>query len=152
MLQAAAIGVASSALLAGCGGGSRSPALTSLPLVHGAHVVTEVRLCDKGSRPYCALQFVVADPRYSSARTLVLAEQNLLHRHKWTEASPQTSDELAAESPGHKLRITYASAYGDLKGVVLGWIGRTDQVQRSLSQQMLAGSPAMSGQLQIGSQ
>jgi hypothetical protein len=125
--------------------------LESLPLVPGAHVVTSVRLCDQGSKPYCALELVVADPRYASSRELVLAERDLLRGRDWTGASPQTADQLADESPGNRLRITYATAYGDLKGIDLGWIQRTPQVQQSLSNQMFAGAPAMSAQLQIGS-
>lgn len=146
------IAIVSGALLAGCGSGARSPKLGSLPLVPGAHVVTKVRLCDQGSRPYCALELVVADSRYASSRRLVLAEQHLLRARDWSEASPETADELAAESPGHKLRITYATAYGDLKGIDLGWIERTDQIEKSLSTQLFAGAPAMSAALQIGSQ
>ncbi|MBV8734379.1 MAG: hypothetical protein JO342_18740 [Solirubrobacterales bacterium] len=150
--RAAAIAAASLLLLAGCGSGTRSPTLSSLPLVHGARVVAQVRRCDPGARPYCALELVVADPLYSSSRGFVLAERNLLRAHGWTGASPQTSDELADESPGHKFRVTYATAYGDLKGIDLGWIERTDLIQRSLSSQLFAGTPAMSAQLQIGSQ
>jgi hypothetical protein len=143
---------AAAVVLAGCGGGARSPKLESLPLVPGAHVVTQVRLCDQGSKPYCALELVVADPRYTSSRELVVAERNLLRGRGWTGANAQTADELADESPGDKLRITYATAYGDLKGIDLAWIQRTKQLQKSLSRQMFAGTPSMSAQLQIGSQ
>lgn len=152
MIQAAAIAGGSLVLLAGCGSGARSPKLAAVPLVPGAHVVTNVRLCDQGAKPYCELELVVAAPHYGSSRLLVLAERNLLRAHDWTGASPQTADQLADESPGNKLRITYATAYGDLKGIDLGWIQRTSEVQRSLAAQMFAGTPAMSAQLQIGSQ
>jgi hypothetical protein len=139
-------------VLAGCGGAIRRPRVSLLPLVPGARVVTDVRVCDSGAQPYCALELVVADPRYPSSRQLVLAERHLLHAHKWTAASAQTADELANESPGHKLRVTYATAFGDLKGVDLGWIGRTRQVQQSLAREMFAGKAAMSAQLQAGSE
>jgi hypothetical protein len=152
LVGAAAIATASAAALAGCGGGARSPTLASLPLVPGAHVVTNVRRCDQGSKPYCALELVVADSHYESSRALVLAERNLLRASHWTGASAQTADELADESPGHKLRVTYATAYGDLKGINLGWIQRTRQIQRSLSAQMFAGATAMSAQIQSGSE
>ena len=82
----------------------------------------------------------------------MLAERNLLRAHDWTGASAQTADQLADESPGNKLRITYATAYGDLKGIDFNWIQRTREIQRSLSAEMFAGTPAMSAQLQIGSQ
>ena len=120
--------------------------------MHGAQVVAKVRQCDQGANPYCALELVLVDPAYASARSFVLAERELLKSHGWTGASPQTSDELADESPGHKLRITYATALVDLKGVDLGWIDRTSNVQRSLAKQLFAGSPAMSALLQVGSQ
>lgn len=151
-MRLAVIATALAVVLAGCGGGARSPKLGSLPLVPGAHVVTNVRRCDGGSKPYCALELVVADPRYGSSRALVVAERNLLRASHWTGASAQTADELADESPGHKLRVTYATAYGDLKGIDLGWIERTGQIQHSLSAQMFAGATAMSAQIQIGSE
>jgi hypothetical protein len=144
--------VASTLLLAGCGGGSHSPNLSSLPLVHGAHVVTNVRQCDQGANPYCTLQLVVVDPTYNSARSFVFAERDLLKSHGWSGASPQTADELADTSPSNKLRITYAPAYVDLKGVDLGWIQRSQTVQRLLSDQLFAGNPAMSALVQVGSQ
>lgn len=115
-------------------------------------MVTKVRLCDQGAKPYCELQLVVAAPHYGSSRLLVLAERNLLRAHDWTGASAQTADQLADESPGNKLRVTYATAYGDLKGIDFNWIQRTRTIQQSLSAQMFAGTPAISAQLQIGSQ
>jgi hypothetical protein len=111
-----------------------------------------VRQCDRGANPYCALELVVVGPSYSSARGFVLAERDLLKRHGWTGASPQTADELADESPGHTLRITYAPAFVDLKGVDLGWIQRSPTVQRSLAKQLFTRSPAMSALVQVGSQ
>jgi hypothetical protein len=152
VLPAVGLVLACAVLLTACGGAVRRPRVALLPLVPGAHVVTSVRVCDKGATPYCALQLVIADSRYASSRQLVLAEQHLLRAHKWSGASGQTADELANESPGDKLRVTYATAFGDLKGVDLGWIGRTQQVQRSLSRQMFAGIAAMSAQLQAGSE
>jgi hypothetical protein len=143
------VAVASTSLLAGCGGGSHSPRLSSLPLVRGAHVVTNVRRCDQGANPYCTLELVIVDSSYRSARSFVLAERNLLRSHGWSGASPQTADQLADTSPGSRLRITYAPAYVDLKGVNLGWIQRSPTVQRSLSHQLFAGNPAMSALLQL---
>ena len=114
--------------------------------------MANARQCDQGANPYCALELVVVDPGYASSRNFVLAERDLLKSHGWIGASPQTSDELADESPGHKLRITYATALVDLKGVDLGWIDRTPTVQRSLAKQLFAGTPAMSALVQVGSE
>jgi hypothetical protein len=152
IFAALALAIASTTLLVGCGGGSHTPHLSSLPLVPGARVVTNVRRCDRGANPYCTLELVVVDSSYASSRSFVLAERDLLKGHGWSGASPQTADELADTSPGNKLRITYASAYVDLKGVDLGWIQRSPAVQRSLSRQLFVGSPAMSALLQPGSQ
>jgi hypothetical protein len=151
-LQAGALAIGSVVLLCGCGGGARSPKLASLPIVPGARVVSTVRVCDHGANPYCALELVVADPHYASSRLLVLAERNLLKGRRWTGASAATGDELADESPGNKLRINYATAYGDLKDVDLGWIQRTRRTQQALSSEMYAGAVAMSAQVQVGSQ
>ena len=151
-LCAAALAVGSVVVLSGCGGGARSPKLTSLPIVSGAHVVSSVHVCDQGANHYCALELVVTDPHYASPRLLVLAERKLLRAQGWSGASAQTGDELADESPGNKLRITYATAYGDLHNIDLGFVQRTRQTQRALSTQMFAGATAMSAELQIGSQ
>jgi hypothetical protein len=152
VVQAAAVAIGSVVLLSGCGGSDRSPKLGSLPMVPGAHVVSSVRVCDKGKNHYCALELVVTDPHYASPRDLVLAERNLLRGHGWSGASAQTGDEMADESPGNKLRMTYATAYGDLHDIEFGSVDRTQQTQEALSKQMFAGAIAMSAQLQVGSQ
>jgi hypothetical protein len=151
-LAALALGLAVSWLLAGCGGGDHSPGRSSLPLVKGARVVTSVRQCDQGANAYCTLELVVVDRDYKSARDFVVAERDLLKRQGWSTVAPPTADELAAESPGHKLRITYATAYGDLKGIDLGWLQRSLAVRRSLGEQLVAGAPALSALVQSGSQ
>ena len=43
----------------------------------------------------------------------------------WTGANADTGQQRAADSPGHKLRLTYAPAAGDLQGIDLGWIKRS---------------------------
>jgi hypothetical protein len=151
-VQAAAIMAGSAVMLAGCGGSDRVPKLASLPVVRGAHVVSKIRVCDKGANHYCALELVLTDPRYASPRDLVLAESELLRAHGWSGASAQTGDELADESPGNDLRLTYATAYGDLHDIEFGWVQRTHRTQEALSKQMFAGAIAMSAQLQVGSQ
>jgi hypothetical protein len=151
-VQVAAIVVGSVVALSGCGGSERSPKLSSLPVVRGAQVVSKVRVCDKGANHYCALELVLTDPHYASPRDLVLAESKLLRSHGWSGASAQTGDELADESPDNKLRLTYATAYGDLHDIEFGWVQRTHRTQEALSKQMFAGAIAMSAQLQVGSQ
>lgn len=94
----------------------------------------------------------MVDHNYKSARDFVVAERNLLKRRGWSTVAPPTADELAAESPGHQLRITYASAYGDLKGIDLGWMQRSLAVRHSLGEQLFAGAPAISALVQSGSQ
>ena len=42
----------------------------------------------------------------------------------WGIRSPRPAPERAAESPGHKLRLVYATAAYDLQAVDLGWIQR----------------------------
>lgn len=139
-------------VLSGCGGSNRNPQLGSLPLTRGAHVVSKVRVCDRGSNHYCALELVLVDSHYASPRDFVLGESKLLRAHGWSGASAQTGDELADESPGNKLRLTYATAYGDLHDIEFGSVQRTRQTQEALSSQMFAGAVAMSAQLQVGSQ
>lgn len=120
--------------------------------MRGTHLVSNVRVCDQGKRAYCALELVYTDPHYASSRDLVLAERNLLLAQGWTGASAQTGDQLADESPGNKLRITYDTAYGDMKDIGMGWIHRTRQTQEALSSEMFAGAITMSVELQVGSQ
>lgn len=144
--------VGSAIVLAGCGGGQRTPKLASLPLVSGAQVVSDVHVCDQGSHPYCALELVIADPHYASPRDLVVAERSLLLARKWTGSSAATGDELADESPGHQVRLTYATPYGELKDIALGFVQRGWRTQQALSAQMFAGKVAMSAELQVGSQ
>ena len=151
-MQAAAIALGSVLVLSGCGGSDRLPELASLPMARGVHLVSKVRVCDRGSNHYCALELVMTDPHYASPRDLVLAERDVLKAHGWTGASAQTGDEMADESPGNKLRITYATAYGDLHDIEFGWVQRTRRTQKALSKQMFAGATAMSAQLQVGSQ
>ncbi len=152
-MRAGAIAAGSAIALAGCGGGGpHTPSLASLPLVPGAHVASNVRVCDSGKNSYCALELVVTDSHYSSPRNLMLAESKLLRGHKWTGASAETGDEFADESPGHKVRVTYATPYGDLKDIDLGSVQRGWRTQLALSKQMFAGAVALSAVLQVGSQ
>ena len=54
-------------------------------------------------------------------------------------------------SPGDKLRVTYATAYGDLKDIELGWISRAKPISLALSHAIFDRAAAMSVMLEIGS-
>jgi hypothetical protein len=144
--------VAVAAALAGCGGShsSHGPKLTQLPLVDGANVVARVRQCDRGANAFCAIEMVVTDRRYRTSDDLVNQEHDQLRTHGWTGGSGDTSDQKAADSPGHRLRVTYATASGDLRGVDLGSIQRSRRITLALSKTLFDQAPAMSIMLEVG--
>jgi hypothetical protein len=138
--------------LAGCGqsGSSSSLSLSQLPLVDGAKVVTKVGRCDRGANAFCAVQAVIVDRRFSSAGALVASEHRHLRKLGWTSAAGDNGNERAAESPGHKLRVTYATATGDLTAIDLGWIKRPRVIQATLARALFDQTPAMSVMLEAG--
>jgi hypothetical protein len=144
----AALGAAT----AGCGsgGGDRRPDLAQLPLVDGANVVAQVHSCDEGKNAYCAIEVVVVDRRYKNSTDLVKHEHAQLRAHGWTGGQGDFSQQKAADSPGHKLRVTYATASGDLRGVDLGSIQRPRKITLALSRAMFDQAPAMSVMLEVG--
>jgi hypothetical protein len=144
--------VALATAAAGCGpGGKRQgPNLAQLPLVHGASVVARVRQCDRGANAFCAIELVVTDRRYKTSTDLVDAQHAQLRKHGWTGGSGDTGDQKAADSPGHKLRVTYATASGDLKEVDLGSIERPRKITLALSRTLFDQAPAMSIMLEAG--
>lgn len=135
----------------GCGGTSKGPNLSGVPLTPGSHVVKHVRRCDRGSNPYCALQLVVVNKRAPSSAALLASERRHLHALGWTLTDADNGDESAAESPGHKLRLTYSTAALDLKDLDLGWIKRAPKIGLALSRVMFDRQPAISLMLQSGS-
>ena len=141
-----------SAGLAGCGrGGSRAPLRANgLPLVAGARVVAQARQCDRGANPFCALELVAVNPRYRSSGDFVVAERRRLHALGWSLVGAQAAGERAAESPGHKLRVTYSTAISDLQQIELGLIRRAHTIELALSQTLLVGTPAISLMLEDG--
>jgi hypothetical protein len=149
-----AIGVAVSALaLAGCGqsGSGKVPSVAQVPLVPGARVLVMTPRCDRGANAFCAVQLVVVDPRLGGSTELMRSERKVLERRGWSISDGDISDEKSAESPGHKLRLTYATASGDLKGIDLGWIRRSRVVALALSRTMFARASAISLMLETGS-
>ena len=140
------------AAITGCGtsAAGRNPQLRNLPLVQGAHIVAQVRSCDRQANGFCALELVVVDSRYRTSEDLVAGEHGVLRSQGWTGANGDTGDEHAADSPGHKLRVTYATPYGDLKGIDLGFVKRNPGIAVALSRTFFARSSAMSVLLEIG--
>ena len=139
--------------LGACGGGgssSRPVSLSSLPLVDGASVLTQTRQCDGGVNSFCAIVAVIVDRGASSSGALATSEYNHLHALGWTGAAGDNGDERAANSPGHKLRVTYSTAQGDLTGIDLGWIKRPWTITSSLSRAMYQRIPTMSIMLERG--
>lgn len=141
--------------LAGCGSSNaaRRPATSGVPLVAGARVVSQTRRCDRGVRPYCAMQLVLAGRpgRFSGSEALLDAESARLRDAGWSQDNGDTNHEHAAESPHHRLRVTYAIALEDLLSIDQGTITRAPSVARALSAQMFARAPALSLELQAGS-
>lgn len=127
------------------------PDLARLPLVGGASVVARAQQCDRGTGNYCALQLVIVDPRFRNSVDLLKSEQRHLNQLGWSLANGDTGNEHSADSPGHKLRVIYATADGDLRGIVLGWIDRPRPIALALSRTLFARSPAISMMLELGS-
>ena len=152
-LLACALAAAVSVLSAGCGASaaSRTPDLAGVPLASGAQVLASVRRCDRGANPYCAVQLVIADRRYRTSTDLFKGERDHLHALGWTATNADTGDEHAADSPGHQLRLTFATAALDLKDVDLGWIQRAGIIARTLSATMFKRQSALSLMLETGS-
>lgn len=140
--------------LAGCGQGASSSSgpvsLAQVPLIAGASVVAQARQCDKGANAYCAIEAVIVGRRYASAGALVASELHYLRQLGWTGAAGDNGNERAANSPGHRLRVTYSTAIGDLMGLDLGWIKRPRNIALSLASTMFERTPAMSIMVETG--
>jgi len=138
--------------LSGCGQRSStpSPTLSKLPLVSGANIVTQVHQCDKGANAFCAIELVVVGPGFKSSVDLVKAQRRRLKESGWTGVAPDDGQQRAAQSPGQKLRITYATAAADLLGIDLEWIKRPRPITLALAHAMFDRSPAMSILLEAG--
>jgi hypothetical protein len=139
-------------LLAGCGSSATKPPDASrLPLVDGATVVARTQQCDRGANAFCSVQLVVVDRRYRDSVDLMRHERLKLQSLGWSINDGDTGSEHAANSPGHRVRVTYATADGDLRGIVLGWIDRPRSITLALSQAIFARSPAISMMIENGS-
>lgn len=131
---------------AACGGHNvqHIPNLAQLPLVGGTRVVTRVRTCDPGKNAFCAWELVVSGDRYRSSEALLKAQHHYLRVRGWTSANADTGQQRAQDSPAHRLRVTYATADGDLRGIDLGWIKRSRPVQLALSRSIFEHVPTLS--------
>jgi hypothetical protein len=149
------LAVVTAVVLSACGQGSApgTPSASGLPLAFGSHILASGRRCDRGAHPYCALDLVLAAPagRYRSSGALMSAETERLHRAGWTQTEGDTIHETAAESPGHRLRVTYAQAGEDLLSIEQSRIQRAAPIARTLSRELFARAPALSLRLQAGS-
>jgi hypothetical protein len=135
----------------GCGQSSarRSPSVAHVPLVARTHVFAHVTRCDPGANSYCAVQLVVVG-RYGSSEALLKHEREYLQSRGWGLVNAQTGDEHAAESPGHRFHIVFATAALDLKDWDLGWIKRSRTIAHAMSQTMINRQSALSLMLESG--
>jgi len=123
---------------------------SSVPLVPGSKIVAQVRSCDRGSNAFCGVDLVVRNGNYYSSDDLALDESHLLRQNGWSLAGGDTGLQSAANSPGHKLRLTYSTATGDLQEIDLGAINRPWPIIYALSNSLFDREPAMSMRLQVG--
>ena len=93
---------------------------------------------------------VVVGRRFKSSVELVKDERRRLKQSGWKAVAPDDGQQRAAESPGQKLRITYATALADLEGIDLGWIKRPRTITLGLARAMFDQAPAMSVLLEAG--
>jgi hypothetical protein len=141
------------AALAGCGSGGaqHSPDVGRIPLVAGARIVVEQQKCDRGANAFCGWELVVEASGYSSSDDLLLSETRHLKSLGWTGANADIGGERAFDSPGHKLHLTYGTAFTDLKGWDRGLIKRREEIVKTLSRAMFDHTPSLSMLLEEGS-
>jgi len=134
-----------SPLIVGCSPdtGPRSPSLSLVPLAPRARVLLQVRACNGGANAFCALQLVVVGSGYPTAHALLDAETHLLRTHHWLKVNADTALERAAYSPGGKVRVTYATAHGELESIELGWTQRRRPITVALAHTLFENRPAL---------
>jgi hypothetical protein len=139
--------------LGGCGsGGSQHrPNVNGLPLVPGARIVAQQQKCDPGANAFCGWELVVQAPGYTDSDELLLSEQEQLKSAGWTGANADINGEQAADSPGHRLHVTYGTPATDLRGIDFGLIHRRRKITLTLSRAMLDQAPTLSILLEEGS-
>ena len=127
--------------------------MAAVPLVPGTRIVLSVRRCDAGAHPFCARELVLAAARarYEDSGVLKVAERRVLDHAGWRRSEGDTYDESAAESPGNRLRVTYATAEQDLLSIDERRIARMPAFTRQLADVLFAREPALSLLVQAGS-
>lgn len=145
----AALGLAAGGC--GAGGSSRAVGVDQIPLPPGALITAQVHRCDRGTNAYCSEQVVVEGQGYTSSADLLITERHLLDHLGWSSAAGTDGMEKGEDSPGHELRMIYATAYGDLLGIDSNWVRRAPPIARALSQAMFDRAPALSIMLVRGS-
>lgn len=150
---AIATAITAALCVAGCGSSviSRVPSVGAVPLIPRTRTLIHQTRCDRGANAYCAVQLVVVGRGYSSSGAMLGAERQHLVALGWSLTHTNTGVERAAESPGHKLRLTFAAAFLDLKGIDIGWVQRSRTIGRVLAETMFDRMPALSLMLESGS-
>ncbi len=119
-------------------------------MVHGSEVVARITECDRSANAFCGIELVVVNRQTHSSGALVSKERYRLRKLGWSLGQGDIPAERSASSPDGKLRVTYATAAGDLLGIDLGWITRSHSVALALAQAMLNQESAMSIMLETG--
>ena len=122
----------------------------TVPRVPGSQIVQQFRRCDDGTNSFCSVDLVVSNRHYNSSDVLARDESHLLRKSGWSLADGDTGLQSAANSPGHKFRLTYTTASGDLQAIVLGYINRPWPITYALSNSMFDRAAAMSMRLEVG--
>jgi hypothetical protein len=148
---AVVVAVAVVIVATGRGGTPRAIGLQNIPVVPGTRVMATVRSCDRGADPYCSLQVVLVGTRRQSSAALRATYGQRLLKLGWTTTRGPDGNETGADSPGHELRLTFATAYEDLLGIDSNWIQRTAAISHALSSTMFDRAPALSVMLLRGS-
>ncbi|HTU95404.1 MAG TPA: hypothetical protein VMF14_06150, partial [Solirubrobacteraceae bacterium] len=128
VIVAAVVAVVIVVATTGRGGTPRAIGLKDIPMVAGTRVMTRVSSCDRGVHPYCSLQVVIVGDRPQTSEALRKAYQAKLLKLGWTTTMGPDGNETAADSPGHELRLTFATAYEDLLGIDSNWVQRTAEI------------------------
>ena len=139
-------------MLAACGSATSTSSynIGQLPLVPGSAIITQSKQCDHGTNPYCALEAVVVNRRFNSSGAFVASEDLRLHQLGWKHSAGDDGDEVAANSPDQKLRLTFATGVDDLIGIDEHWIKRAWPIEWTLDRTMFNRTPAMSIMLEAG--
>jgi hypothetical protein len=93
---------------------------------------------------------VVADQRFPSGGAFLKSERRYLRQLGWSLQQGEIGQERSAISPGHKFRIVYATASGDLLAIDLGWIKRPSPIALALSKTLFDRLPAISLMVEAG--